>query len=51
MATAAEILAIFRLLRDAYPAFRPENPDGVIDLWLRKFAATPAAVLARAADL
>jgi hypothetical protein len=51
VASELEIIQTFKLLRDAYPYYKPDNPDGIMDIWVRKLGNTPAPVLKRAAEM
>ena len=49
MASEKEITEVMELLQSAYPSNKSNAK--LLDIWVRKFAETPAAILARAAEL
>ena len=49
MATKTEIHQVFRLLCTAFPAYHPENPDGLLELYLRHLESHSLATLLSAA--
>lgn len=50
MATESEVVEFISALRDAYPRYKPENPVGMVALWVRKLNRYSAATLALTAD-
>jgi len=50
MATKDEIQKVLRMLKAAYPNYRPEDPEAMIDVYARKLAQFSAGALEKAVD-
>jgi hypothetical protein len=47
----ADVSEAIELLLMAYPNYKPSNPDGLVDLWIRKFGKVDREVLLLAVDM
>ena len=51
MANEQEVIEVVDMLMNAFSRWKPRSMDGLIELWVRKFADVEASVLRKAADM
>lgn len=50
MATRAEVIDVLGMLMDAFPSYRPNNPDGMIQIYTGRLQRFDAEALRQAAE-